>query len=163
MERACSRATVGSTVAVLRHSIIGSYLDPLADKILIVSVVGALAAQGAMHAWMAALILGRDIFLLAGAFGHRAHVLGWKWRGWKEYFRVGGQGEATAAPLVQPLFISKVNTVLQLGLVGLCITQAGWAWPGWEAMRYLEYITAATTVASTIAYVEAYVNGKILR
>jgi hypothetical protein len=41
-----------------------------------------------------------------GAFAHRAHVQHWRWRGWRHYFRLEGPG---AAPLVKPLFISKVS------------------------------------------------------
>ncbi|KAK9823164.1 hypothetical protein WJX72_000769 [[Myrmecia] bisecta] len=44
-------------------SVLGSYLDPLADKVLVCSVVGALAYQGSLPMPLAALIIGRDVIL----------------------------------------------------------------------------------------------------
>ena len=42
-------------------SVLGSYLDPLGDKLLVGCVVGALGVQGALPTWVAALVIGRDV------------------------------------------------------------------------------------------------------
>lgn len=55
------------------------------------------------------LRLARGVWMrmqTVGAFVHRAHVQQWRWRGWRRYFCLDGPG---AAPLMQPLFISKVT------------------------------------------------------
>lgn len=69
---------------------------------------------------------------------------------------------AHAAPLVKPLYISKVNTCFQLGLVGACI---GHAWLGVPSEAWIwggSVLTAGTTVASCLAYFKAYRDGKVL-
>ena len=130
------------------------------------------------------IVLGRDIALFAGAFAIRAHSLKWKWPGAREFFRIvpvsetkeeSGTGKsengltrtieegsvAPVAPPVQPLFISKVNTVFQLGLVGACMTDAWLGWPGGEIVWGLGMATAGTTVGSCIAYGRAYMRGEL--
>jgi cardiolipin synthase len=42
-----------------------------------------------------------------------------QWSGWAEFFKIGAGG----AEKVEPLFISKVNTVLQLALIGSALMQ----------------------------------------
>lgn len=173
---------------------------------------------------MVAIILGRDAFLVVGAFAARARALGWRWPGASEFFRVappplpgsggggsggtagtaqqpvasssGDGGGVQAAPFVQPLYISKVgsasvvrpfccslvvqsrsatavhtapclahpqvNTAFQLGLVAACISKAWLGWPGEEAVWWAAAATAGTTVASTAAYVHAYLRGRVL-
>ena len=163
--------------------------------------------------WLAGLILGRDVLLVGGAFVHRYRTLGWRARGWAEFYRIlpadpgtagpsitgpssmaapAGQpgarvagreflGEAVAAgspgpeagvsrtgsappaPLVRPLMVSKVNTVLQLGLIASCIGRSWYGWPPEEAVWALGAATGITTVASCAAYVRAYLNGTLLK
>ena len=67
------------------------------------------------------------------------------------------------APFVQPLYISKVNTVLQLSLIAGCIGQSWYGWPTAEALWALGGLTGLTTVGSFGAYVRAYQQGKLLR
>jgi len=54
-----------------QRSVLGSYLDPLADKVLIACVVGALGWQGALSAPIVGVIVSRDALLVAGGFYHR--------------------------------------------------------------------------------------------
>ncbi|GAX74686.1 hypothetical protein CEUSTIGMA_g2134.t1 [Chlamydomonas eustigma] len=60
------------------QSVVGSYLDPLGDKMLICSVVAALALKGVLPVWLAGLIIGRDVTLVAGAVLQRWSMLGWR-------------------------------------------------------------------------------------
>ncbi len=66
------------------------------------------------------------------------------------------------APFVQPLYISKVNTVLQLGLIVGCIAQSWYGWPSTDELYVLGGLTGLTTVGSFAAYVFAYRRGKLL-
>ncbi len=78
--------------------------------------------------------------------------------------RSDGHAEAAPpAPFVQPLYISKVNTVFQLGLIAGCIGQSWYGWPPHEVLLALGGVTGLTTVASFAAYVRAYRRGKLLR
>lgn len=157
-------------------TVLGSYLDPLADKVLVGCVVGALGYTGALPAPLVGVVLGRDAVLLGGAFAIRAHRLGWRWPGAREFFRIvpsesvstdeetggkGGGGPVPVAPLVKPLLISKVNTGLQLALVGACMTDAWLGWPGTGAVWGLGWATAGTTLGSCFAYGRAFLRGQL--
>jgi cardiolipin synthase len=80
---------------------IGAYLDPVADKILLSGSFLVLGLTGAIPAWLAVLVLGRDIVLLAGA--------GFALKG------------STPADL-SPSFWGKWSTVAQIVYVLLVIT-----------------------------------------
>ncbi len=46
---------------------LGAYLDPIADKILLSGAFLVLALTGAIESWLAAVVLGRDVMILATA------------------------------------------------------------------------------------------------
>ena len=46
---------------------LGAYLDPIADKILLSGTFLVLALTGANESWLAAVVLGRDVMILATA------------------------------------------------------------------------------------------------
>ena len=54
-----------------QESVLGSYLDPLADKAVIVSVIGALGWTGVLSGPVVAVLLSRDILLVGGTALHR--------------------------------------------------------------------------------------------
>ena len=132
------------------------------------------------------IILGRDAFLVGGAFVVRAQAVGWRWPGAAEFFRLqppaaaaapssgsgsSGEGAAAAAegaaaappaPLVQPLYISKVNTVLQLALVGACMLDAWVGWPGQGGVWAAGGAATVTTLWSCVAYLRAFRSGRLL-
>ncbi|KAG2484686.1 hypothetical protein HYH03_016515 [Edaphochlamys debaryana] len=68
-------------------SVFGSYLDPLADKVLIGCVAAALLAHGDMPGWVAFWVVGRDVALVTGAFVYRFRSFGWRWPGREAFFR----------------------------------------------------------------------------
>src|SRR5260370_1480226 len=46
---------------------LGAYLDPIADKILLSGTFLVLALTGAIETWLAVVVLGRDLLIVAGA------------------------------------------------------------------------------------------------
>ncbi|KAG1667457.1 hypothetical protein FOA52_012212 [Chlamydomonas sp. UWO 241] len=172
------------------QSVIGSYLDPLGDKLLICSVVAALSAKGLIPLWVAAVVITRDAGLVVGAVAHRAHMLRAAGRPLRasELFSVGATAPPSAAssgcdengavpgaaaapphlppmppmPLMRPLLVSKANTVLQLALVCGCLSSAAVGAPEQGVLTALEVATAATTLASLGAYAHKYAAGKLL-
>jgi cardiolipin synthase len=86
------------------RSALGALLDPVADKALLVSVYVTLAAIGVLPDWLAILVVFRDLVIVGGVL-----VL------W-----VLGQ-----PPAIRPLFISKLNTTLQIGLAALALLLEG--------------------------------------
>jgi cardiolipin synthase (CMP-forming) len=132
-------------------SVIGSYLDPLADKLLITCAMVGLVAAGSggvvfVPLWLAALVVGRDALLVAGGLALRAKT---KPAG-VPFFSTSHSG----ALAVDPTPVSKANTALQLGLVCAGLTSAAWGVPapGGLALDALGGAVAATTVVSGIGY-----------
>ncbi|WIA19224.1 hypothetical protein OEZ85_003864 [Tetradesmus obliquus] len=67
---------------------LGSYLDPLADKVLIASVVGSMGWNGMLPAWLAVLVVGRDSAQVVGMFVYRLRMFGGRWPGAAAFFDV---------------------------------------------------------------------------
>ena len=97
-----------------RKTALGSVLDPLADKILMTTLVYSLYSVGHLSLPLASLILGRDLLLIGGTFYYRYKTLPSP-KTLSRYFDL-----ALPTAEVKPPLISKINTALQLSLmVGL--------------------------------------------
>lgn len=139
------------------NSVVGSYLDPFADKVLIGSVALAMVHMDLLHPGLVGLVVLRDVALVGGAVYHRASSLGWKWTSWYDFFNLDG----TRPEKVEPLFISKVNTVFQLILVAAALLQPEFGVEGTHScITYLSWLVASTTVASTAGYGAQYMRNK---
>ncbi|XP_020227043.1 cardiolipin synthase (CMP-forming), mitochondrial [Cajanus cajan] len=140
-------------------SVVGSYLDPLADKVLIGCVALAMVHKDLLHPGLVCLVVLRDVFLVGGAVFVRANSLGWKWKSWIDFFNLDG----TCRQKVEPLFLSKVNTVFQLVLVAAALLQPEFGTPETKSyITYLSYLVASTTVASTAAYGAQYFRRSVV-
>lgn len=119
------------------RTVIGGYLDPLADKALLVSVYIALGHQGHLPIWLVILVVFRDGLIVVGVA--LAHALSHPIR-------------------VRPLLISKVNTGMQIALAGFVLLKLG---PGLDLRMVtpMIYLTAASTLASGAAYVVEGLRG----
>src|SRR5438552_9643644 len=81
-----------------RRTRLGALLDPLADKVLLVSVYVTLGIAGQLWTWLVVLVVFRDVMIIGGFLLIQA---------------------ITAVPKpFHPLFISKVNTGMQVALIG---------------------------------------------
>lgn len=139
------------------NSVVGSYLDPLADKVLIGSVVVAMVERGLLNSGLVALVVMRDLALVGGAVYVRASHLGFKSRTWSELFNLDG----IRPQKVEPLMISKVNTCLQLALVAGALLQPEFGTQETESyITYLSWLVAATTMGSTVAYGRQHLKNK---
>ena len=155
-----------------QSGVLGSYLDPLGDKLLIGCLVTALAVKGLIPLWVASVVVGRDLALVGGLvyMRHRAlkesRVRG-EAKGaitLSEFCRTRAAAEpvdsnegalvigAGAMPMMQPLLISKINTVLQLALIGGSMSHAWMEWPDPTSLRSIEAVTAGTTALTCAAY-----------
>lgn len=126
----------------------GSFLDPLADKCLMATLVVSLGYCNLMPLWLAVTILFRDVFLIAAAFVIRYRSLPSTHRTLSQYF------DAThVTAQLEPTFISKVNTAVQLFTVAASLGAPVWEYVDHPALHGLWYLTGATTVAAAISYV----------
>lgn len=131
------------------NSVLGSYLDPLADKVLVGCVAVSMAYSGLLHPALVALIVARDGALLVGSFVYRAYSLRWQWSGLGEFFKIGKGG----VEKVEPLYISKVNMVLQLALVGTALMLPALEMQDtYSLVPILSWSVVATTTLSWAGY-----------
>jgi len=87
---------------------IGGLLDPLADKLLFVSVFAALAWSGLVPGWLFAIVLLRDLVIVSGAIAYEYLI---------------GPVEPS------PSTVGKLNTVIALLYLFFVIAWQVWGWP----------------------------------
>jgi cardiolipin synthase len=111
---------------------LGALLDPVADKLLLVSSYLALAWIGLLPLWLLALVVLRDLVIVSGALIYNFHIQ-----------RLDAE----------PTIISKLNTLLQILLVLQVILFEAWGWGqrGW--IDALIYAVAVTVIWSGTDYV----------
>lgn len=117
------------------QSELGKALDPVADKLLLVTVFLTLAALGLAPVWLAAVAVLRDLVIAAGAVA---------------YHRMFGRLDGG------PSAISKLNTGLQVAFVVTVIANAAWHRMPDGVVIALGAATFVTTVVSGIDYVLRY-------
>lgn len=136
----------------------GSFLDPLADKCLMATLVVSLGYCNLMPLWLASMILFRDVFLIAAAFVIRYKSLPETHRTLARYFDAS---HVTAQ--LAPTFISKVNTGVQLFAVAASLGAPVWNYIDHPALHGLWYLTGMTTLAAAISYMVKKDTYKYLR
>ncbi len=118
-------------------TLIGAMLDPVADKALLVSMYITLAVVRALPDWLAIMVVFRDAIIVGGVL----------------LLAVTGHGVT-----IKPLWISKLNTTLQILLVAVTLLLDGIAPTGFPLVAegligLLVAAVAASTFASGTAYV----------
>jgi cardiolipin synthase (CMP-forming) len=113
------------------QSELGAYLDPIADKALLVSVYAALGIIKILPAWLVLMVITRDILIVGGV------VLAW----------------LLDKPLVmKPLRISKINTAVQIAFAGVVLGLLSTDYNLRPLLLAGTAIVAALTVASGAYY-----------
>ncbi|XP_049877473.1 probable cardiolipin synthase (CMP-forming) [Pectinophora gossypiella] len=140
-----------------QSSVMGSFLDPMADKVLIATLFVTLTCQNLIPLELTLLIVGRDILLVVAAFVIRYISLPPP-KTLSRYFDV-----TYATAQLAPTFISKVNTTIQLVLVGTTLASPVFGFVDHPAMHALCGVTAASTIVSAISYVVSKDTYKFLK
>lgn len=110
---------------------LGALLDPLADKLLLMGSFVVLAYLKQIPFWLTTCVIGRDIWIMGGALIYRY------WVGPLNY---------------TPVWISKLNTFLQLILVTLLLIKlAFFTLPSVVIQRVIEAVFV-TTLLSFVQY-----------
>jgi cardiolipin synthase len=110
---------------------LGALLDPAADKALLSSVYVALGIAELLPNWLVILVVFRDVTIIGG------FVL----------------LQALMAPRnFNPLYISKLNTLVQIALVGYVLGRLGLGVGDGVMTEILVGLTAVTTVLSGLSY-----------
>ena len=116
---------------------LGAYLDPIADKALIVSIYVTLGISGAVPRPLVILVVSRDIMIVG------AVMLSWL------------LGKPIAA---KPLMISKINTAAQIAFAGLVLASLGFSFDAGIVLDVAMGAVAALTLLSIAAYVREWVR-----
>ncbi len=121
------------------RSRLGTYLDPIGDKLLLVGCFFVLGWMNYLPLWLVGLVIGRDLIIVIGAALYHYAIK-----------------DAAMAPLL----ISKINTVCQIFLVVVLLYRlsdlpfAG-LFPAWLGQATV-FIVTLTTLLSGVAYIQSW-------
>jgi cardiolipin synthase len=118
------------------QSELGSYLDPLADKLLIVSIFVTMGVLGKLPSWLVVAVVSRDILILLG--------IGLAWL----------MGALVA---IKPSNVSKANTAAQIVLASSVLADEGFSLGLGMFRQAMIWITAGLTAASLVHYASAWI------
>jgi cardiolipin synthase len=116
---------------------VGKFLDPLADKALLVSVYISLGHTNLLPMWLVILVVSRDVMILFGALLGLILMERYK---------------------LNPSLTSKVNTTAQIMLAALVLAKLGVGFKDYDSVDVMIYVVAATTLVSGFMYVVAWLR-----
>jgi cardiolipin synthase len=116
---------------------LGAYLDPLADKVLLVSIYVSLGITEAIPRWLVILVVSRDLLIVGGI------MLSW----------------VLGNPIrIKPLMVSKLNTVAQILLAGFVLAALGFRFGADMARIALMAAVTALTLLSIAFYLREWIR-----
>jgi len=127
-------------------SVLGTILDPAADKALMATLTVTLSMKGLLPIPLACIIIGRDVFLSVAAFFVRYRTLPAP-KTMKRFWDF-----SIPSAEVHPTRISKLNTALQLLLMGVTTINPLLSTGLDILLEGLQWSVACTTVWSGISY-----------
>ncbi len=116
---------------------LGAYLDPLADKALLVSIYVTLAISGVLPPALAILVVSRDLMILS------AVIVSW----------------LLSKPVeIRPLLVSKINTTAQIALAALVLGAKAYGLSPVPGQDVAAVLVAGSTLASGGVYIRQWLN-----
>ncbi len=79
-----------------RQTVLGSYLDPIADKLLLTASFVTLSVLGIIPSWLTVIVISRDFIILLG---------------------IAILSLISVPYVVRPAFVGKITTALQVGTI----------------------------------------------
>lgn len=119
------------------ESELGRFLDPLADKALLVGIYLALWSQQYLPNWLVLLVVWRDLLIVGGALLYQLLTHNLK---------------------MEPLLISKFNTLMQILLAAFILGMGAFGMDNAMVLTALIWAVALTTVLSGVTYVIGWVR-----
>lgn len=118
-----------------QRSVLGGYLDPMADKLLLVSVFVVLGIMDKLPLWLVVAAVSRDALIVCAVL----------------------LSTVMANPVeIKPLMVSKANTVAQIVLAGVVLAELAFAADFGPIRPVLIILSGLLTVASAGAYLVAW-------
>ena len=120
-----------------QRTTLGAYLDPIADKALIVSIYVSLAIAGLLPRWLVILVVSRDVMIVG------AVILSWL---------------MDHPVTIKPLMVSKANTTVQIVLAATVLATLGTPLNLDALLPPLIGLVTILTIASMAAYLWAWMR-----
>jgi len=114
------------------QSHLGSIIDPIADKLFLITCFITLYWLGHLPLWLIVLVLGRDLIIVLGALAY--------------YFLIGKYD-------MKPSMISKFNTFFQIALIFMVLLHLATALVPNQMILGFIYIVFITSTISCVDYV----------
>ncbi|OHC76029.1 MAG: CDP-alcohol phosphatidyltransferase [Rhodospirillales bacterium RIFCSPLOWO2_12_FULL_58_28] len=111
---------------------LGKFLDPLADKALLVCAYVTLGNIGLIEIWLVIMVVFRDALIVGGAILYET---------------------LTHSLIMEPLMISKINTVAQIVLVAAVLGVDAYGVNDGVIIDLMAIVVAATTLLSGAVYI----------
>ena len=116
---------------------LGAYLDPLADKLLLVSIYISLGYLGILPVWLVILVTSRDFMIVGGL------LLAW----------------FLERPMdIKPLFVSKANTAGQIILAGAALGLPGFGYQVDNLIIWGATAVGVLTIGSGAIYLRDWIR-----
>lgn len=120
-----------------QRSELGAYMDPMADKLLLVSVFLVLGFMGELPLWLVIAAVSRDALivcavLLSTVMGHPVEM--------------------------KPLYVSKANTAIQIVLAAIVLAELAFATHFGPTRIAFIFLSGLLTVASAAAYLVGWLR-----
>ena len=116
---------------------LGAYLDPLADKALLISIYVSLAIYAGLPAWIAVTVVSRDVMILF------AVLVSWL---------------LDKPVAIRPVWISKFNTLAQIAFAALALGARAFGFDDSALSDPLAWVVAASTLASGGVYIAQWLD-----
>jgi len=127
--------------AIARHfnqrSIVGAFMDPLADKLMLLSTIVTLFFINEIPLFLFLAVVFRDLVIMVGAIAYEV---------------VTGKLE------MQPTMSSKITTVLQITLVLTVLADMAWQFPAELFYQSILWSTFAFTCISGVQYMVVWMR-----
>ncbi len=114
-----------------QRSTVGAYMDPLADKLLLISTIVTLYFIDQIPLYLFLAVVFRDLIIVVGAITYEM---------------------ITHKLEMQPSIASKITTFLQITLVLGVLSEMAWQVPGPDVLQVSIWLTFALTCISGIQY-----------
>lgn len=120
-----------------QHSKLGAYLDPMADKVLLVSVFVVMGFIGELPLWLVVTMVSRDALIICAVL----------------------LSTVMAHPVeMKPLYVSKANTAAQIVLAAVVLGELALGLRLDPLRPALILLSGVLTVASAAAYLVAWLR-----
>ncbi|PKN76558.1 MAG: CDP-diacylglycerol--glycerol-3-phosphate 3-phosphatidyltransferase [Deltaproteobacteria bacterium HGW-Deltaproteobacteria-10] len=114
-------------------TVLGSYLDPIADKLLLTASFVTLSILGIIPSWLTVIVISRDFIILLG---------------------IAILSIISVPYAINPAFVGKVTTALQISTILLALAFQSFSHDiSYEWIMILCWLTGLFTIASGLTYI----------